>query len=122
MRVATQQLGSVAVVSLSGDLDARTAPATRAQVSQVLARHSSVLLDLSDVAYVSSAGLRALLLLYRRVQATGGAIVLVGVPPALHTVLSATGFLGFFKIADTVTEGVDRLEADEQSGWNTNRT
>jgi anti-sigma B factor antagonist len=68
-----------------------------------------VLVDLSAVPYMSSAGLRTMLLLYRNAQAVGTTVCLVGVSTELQEMMEATGFLGYFPVHDTVEDGLREL-------------
>jgi anti-sigma B factor antagonist len=102
-------VGSVAVLTLTGELDAQSAPATQVMLSRVMPGQTPVLLDLSEIRYISSAGLRTLLLAYRRAQRIGTPIALVGVSETLRGVLSATGFLRFFQVAESIRDGVAAL-------------
>jgi anti-sigma B factor antagonist len=111
MQVDKRMVDAVTVVSLTGDLDARTAPATQQELSDIIPDGAPVLLDLSRVGYVSSAGLRTMLMAYRRAQQTGTTIALVAVPETLRTILSATGFLRFFEVAETIPEAISALES-----------
>jgi anti-sigma B factor antagonist len=79
-------------------------------LSRVVPGQAPVLLDLSEVGYISSAGLRILLLAYRRAEQTGTPIALVGVSETLRDVLAATGFLRFFQVADSISDGVAALD------------
>jgi anti-anti-sigma factor len=54
--------GRPTVVQPRGDLDMLTAPVLRQRVDDALAEHGSLVIDLSGVTFVDSAGLRALLL------------------------------------------------------------
>jgi anti-anti-sigma factor len=54
---------------------------------------------------MSSAGLRVLLLAHRRAQSSRARIVLAGLQPDVREVMSATGFLSFFDVLDTVEAG-----------------
>lgn len=110
MEVNERVVHAVTVVSLVGDLDARTAPAAQERLTGVLPVRTPVLLDLSGVGYISSAGLRTLLVTYRRAQGAGTPIALTGLSPTLWTVLSATGFLRFFHVVDSVPDGVAALQ------------
>jgi anti-sigma B factor antagonist len=115
MRVDKRTVDAVTVVSLTGDLDARSAPVAQQELSDLIPDGTPVLLDLSNVGYVSSAGLRMMLMAYRRAQQSGTAIGLVGVPETLRTILSATGFLRFFEVAETIPEAISALES-QRSG------
>jgi anti-sigma B factor antagonist len=97
----------VQVVAFDGDLDARTAPLAHQWAARTLSRGSPVVLDLTRVPYVSSAGLRMLLLLHRNAQRIAGAsMVLAGMSPELCSVLQATGFSQFLSAFPTVGDGV----------------
>jgi anti-sigma B factor antagonist len=104
--ISRRVVGAVTVVSLAGELDARTARVAHERLSGVLPIQAPVLLDLSQVHYVSSAGLRTMLMVYRQAQRMGTPIALVGVSSPLRSILSATGFLRFFRIVDSVPDGV----------------
>jgi len=110
IRVNKRMVGSVAVLTLTGELDAHSAPTTQLMLSRVMPGKAPVLLDLSEIRYISSAGLRTLLLVYRRAQRIGIPIALVGLSETLRGVLSATGFLRFFRVAENITDGVTVLD------------
>ena len=67
------------------------------------------ILDLSKVDYLSSAGLRLLLLIYREFAAKSGKLVLLGVSEDIRTVMSHTGFLNFFTVAGSKPEALQAL-------------
>lgn len=112
LTVRKSVIDSVAVITLSGDLDAHSAAVVHADVMAIMPAHSEVLLDLGDVTHVTSAGLRTLLLLYRQGQCLDSAIALVGLSPEMRGVLAASGFLGFFRVAGSVADGVEVLARD----------
>lgn len=101
MNVQVHQEKDIDVVELEGSLDGKTAPEVREQIRPVLSRAEKLILDLSRVGYLSSAGLRLLLLTYREVTARKGKVVLLGVSQDIKMVMSHTGFLSFFTLADS---------------------
>lgn len=94
----------VALVELSGDIDGSNAPLVQADVLSVAAPNLKMILDLSQVSYLSSAGLRMLLSVYRQMSAQDGQVVLVGLIEEIQDTMSATGFLDFFSTAETRDE------------------
>ena len=100
----------VTVVALDGDVDGKTAPEVQAQVLPLVQPKSKLLLDLTKVPYMSSAGLRTLLTLHRQFAAQDGHLVLVGVAPEIQDTMSITGFLNFFSISDTIESGLESLQ------------
>jgi anti-anti-sigma factor len=80
-----------AVVALDGELDM----ATSHELDQVVGRlisegHTRLVLDLSALAFVDSAGLSALLTAQRRARAAHGWLALRGATPRLRMLLEAT--------------------------------
>lgn len=57
-------------------------------------------LDMSALDYISSAGLRVLLLTAKKLRQTGGRVVLFDVRPAVHEVLEVSGFLAILPVSD----------------------
>lgn len=104
-------LEDVAVVGLIGDLDADTAPTVQEKVLPLAERGSKILLDMTKVSYMSSAGIRMLLSLYRQISTIQtGKIVLVGLSEELQDTMSGTGFLDFFSPCATLGSGIEELK------------
>jgi anti-sigma B factor antagonist len=101
----------VVVIELEGELDSRSAPAVQQRVVRQLEHGGRLLLDVTALTYVSSAGLRTLLLAYRRAVAAGGRVALTGVSTELAEIMQATGFLHFFDCFETVADGLSALAA-----------
>jgi anti-sigma B factor antagonist len=114
MNVKKQMVDSVAVITLTGDLDAQASDVMYADVLSVMPAHMEVLLDLSKIRRLSSAGIRALLLVYRQGRSLDSAVALVGLPAELRSALSASGFLGFFRVADSVSDGIALLVGESE--------
>ncbi|MFQ3679145.1 MAG: anti-sigma factor antagonist [Pseudanabaenaceae cyanobacterium] len=110
MEIRTETTDSITVVSLQGDIDASTAPQVQETVLPLVTPGSKLLMDMSGVPYLSSAGLRALLSLYRQVSAKDGKLVLVGLSEEIADTMSITGFLDFFAARATVAEGLQFLQ------------
>ena len=106
MEVEKHMQGAVTVIALHGELDSGTAPKVQGQIGDLVPEKGQVLIDLTRTSYMSSAGLRVLLLVYRQAQANGARLALACAPPDVRAVMSATGFLNFFTVTDSVAEGV----------------
>lgn len=111
MNVTTLSAPSVTRVELEGSIDGKTAPQIREELSAALQNVQELILDVSRVDYLSSAGLRLLLLLHREITARNGKLVLLGVSPEIRTVMSHTGFLSFFTLADSLQEALQTFGA-----------
>ncbi len=94
----------IAEAVLRGDVDGRSAPEVQAKLLPLLEGNRKLLIDMTAVGFLSSAGLRMLLLLYRHFAARSGTIVLIGVSDEIQDTMSMTGFSGFFKLVRTRAE------------------
>jgi anti-sigma B factor antagonist len=106
MKARKRMVGEVAVIALSGGLDSHSAAEIRDRVTVQLADHEHVVVDFTGVTCVSSASIRAMLLIYRQAQALDRTVAVVGLSPEVRNVLAATGFLHFFVIAGSVADAV----------------
>jgi anti-sigma B factor antagonist len=109
MEITIKDLPVAKVVELVGDLDGNTAPEAQAKIVPLAVPGVKIILDMSKVAYMSSAGLRMLLVLYRSIAGSGGKVVLVGLSSELEDTMELTGFLDFFDHYATVDDGVAAL-------------
>lgn len=109
MEITTRETDSIPVATVTGDIDGKTAPQAQTQLLALIAKNPVLVLDMTGVGYMSSAGLRVMLLLYRQATARNGRIVLVGLSEEIKDTMSMTGFLGFFTLAGSIDEGVQSL-------------
>ena len=107
--IHVEQINSVIVVELAGELDSYSAPEAQAGILPLIDRGSRVLLDMSRVTYMSSAGIRTLLLLYRTISEKVGKIVMTGLTDEVKEIMSLTGFLDFFSVFESRKEGLTAL-------------
>ncbi len=93
------------IVKLSGSIDAHNAPRLEQALTEVVeAGVRNVILDLSDLQYISSAGLGVFMVLYEDVEDRGGKVVFAALPPKVHTVFDLLGFTQLFPFFTTVEE------------------
>lgn len=112
MELTKEVREDVTVISVKGDIDGATAPQLQNFVLAEVQPNCKIFLDTSQVEYMSSAGLRVLLVLYRKINESQGSIVLLGVSTDIHDAMSATGFLRHFILVNTFEEGVKALKHD----------
>ena len=98
MEIEFETVDGITVVTLFGELDSRTAPVVQERLLDLPGPEARVLLEMSGVNYISSAGLRALLMLYRRMANSEGHVALVGLTESIRDVMTVTGFLDFLDV------------------------
>jgi anti-sigma B factor antagonist len=112
MEVSVVLQGPITAVAVTGDIDGLTAES----LTQTLAAHVSagsvkLVADLSGVPYISSAGLRALLITVRSCRTKGGDFRIASVQPGVQGVLSIACFDKLFKIYDSLGQACDSFAA-----------
>jgi anti-sigma B factor antagonist len=110
MDISVESVEEVVLVRIVGDVDGSTAPQAQNQIMPLVQPGSRILLDMSGVSYMSSAGLRMLLSTYRQVANQSGRIALTGLAEELKDTMEVTGFLKFFTSCETVDEGLKALK------------
>ena len=77
---------------LSGRLDTKNAEEVANVFLQVADRFTNVTLNMQDLKYISSAGLRSLKKLYMKVRGNGGELTAINIAPYVAEGLEMTGF------------------------------
>ncbi len=110
MEINITSIDQITVIKVNGDIDASTAAAAQQEILPAAKAGNPVLLDLTQVPYMSSAGLRVLLSIYRQVTAQSIPFVLVGLSEEIQDTMSVTGFIDFFTICETPESGLEQLK------------
>lgn len=107
MQITNRDHNGTTVVSPAGSVDAATAGGLSDHISALVDNGVTQLVaDLSQVDYMSSAGLRVLLGAAKGSRAKGGDIRLAAVQPDVQKVLALSGFTSILKIFDHVDAAV----------------
>ena len=92
MDVAEEHAAELRIVVLAGRLDSESAPRLSAQLADpARADRPQVLIELSRLTYISSAGCRTLFLAARRAAERGGKLALCGMSGAVERVVDLAG-------------------------------
>ena len=90
MEIKSKAEGTRLTITVSGRVDTVTAPELEAGLK--FGEATSVVLDLGDVPYMSSAGLRLLLAAHKTMLGKGGELQIANVQSTVREVLDITGF------------------------------
>lgn len=105
--------GAAVVVAPEGRIDQATAESFQAALAPHLSvcaeGAAPVVIDFTGVSYISSVGLRVLMLAARQVTAQKGKLAIAGLAPLVREVFEISRFNLVFKIFDTVDAAVAAL-------------
>lgn len=97
MKITKKQDGSALVIALEGRLDTTTAPELEAELKTCLDGITDLTLDLTDLDYISSAGLRVLLSAHKTMMKQGQMKV-TNASEIVREVFDVTGFSDILNI------------------------
>ncbi len=89
--------GSECEIMLIGRLDAQSAPEAEEFLLEQAMNFDSIILNFSQLGYISSAGLRALKALRMTMRKKGGSLAIKGAGTSIMEIFEMTGFAAFFK-------------------------
>ncbi|GGK63337.1 hypothetical protein Sme01_05470 [Sphaerisporangium melleum] len=97
LALSERRTKAATVVALTGEISSATSGELLERLMPLVRAGKTIKIDLSSVGYISSAGLRTLLVVYRESQHSGATVTLSGVGEELRFVMSVTGFMDFFE-------------------------
>ena len=102
MDIKEQKEGALVIVSPTGRVDGYTAPELEKCFSGIVERGDNrILLDCADMVYISSAGLRSVLVGSRKCQQAGGKLAICTLQPDCRSVMEASGFVTIIPCYDS---------------------
>ena len=108
MQITKKQKGEVHVFSFKGDFDFKSAEEVAHELNLAMSQGArKLLVDLDGTEYISSAGLKVLLEIEKKLKKGEGQIKLCCLRPHVKEVINAAGFTQIFKIYNTVQEGIN---------------
>jgi anti-sigma B factor antagonist len=115
IEIIDTQRGGIQLVKIEGRLDANFSLQLEDEVDRLLDQGKrSIILDLSDVTYLSSSGLRVFLSINQETKGAGG-LVLVNLREVVKKIFEVAELQDLLTQAETVEEAVTILEAKGKS-------
>jgi anti-sigma B factor antagonist len=110
MIITDRIVGDIAVVAVEGRLDANTSSVLEAKFLQLVDQGSlKFIFDLSKLDYVSSAGLRILLVAAKKMKAMKGKLALIQMTDNVKEVFDMSGFSAIFSIYENEADAANAL-------------
>jgi anti-anti-sigma factor len=101
MEIRTRRVGDVLIVDMVGRLDSRTAGPASTELNQIAqGGHGKLVLNVHGLEYLSSAGLRAILVAAKLVQVHGGAIKVCDANATVKRVMEVSGMSSLLHLYD----------------------
>jgi len=121
MKLDSRTYADTLVVAPAGRLDHDNCEAFRAGLQplldEALAKRQRIVVDLSDLEYVSSAGLRCFMLAAKEAGAKGGKIVLAALRPVVAEIFQISRFDMVFELHPSVREALAAVSPDAAAAF-----
>ncbi|AFZ47732.1 anti-sigma-factor antagonist [Cyanobacterium stanieri PCC 7202] len=110
MEINITNQDSIQIATIQGDIDSSVASEVTDTIIPLVTENAKIILNMTGVEYMSSAGLRILLSTYRQATAKEAKLILVGLSEDIKDTMSVTGFLDFFTVSDSIDDAKKQLE------------
>ena len=102
MEIVQHTNADITILVLTGRLDVTTTPMLEAKFDAVFASGAKkILIDCTELDYISSAGLRALLTAAKTAKKTNGRIVLASLNKNVKQIFEISGFTSIFDVYES---------------------
>jgi anti-anti-sigma factor len=121
MNVVARRFANAVVLLASGRLDQETCDEFRVELTGYVERcareQNALILDFSGLEYVSSAGLRCLLIASRQMKAAKGRILVAQMQPMVAEIFAISHFDLMFEVVPTVREALGKVSAEAAAAF-----
>jgi anti-anti-sigma factor len=113
MNLSETGVGDAMLVAASGRVDLSNADTFKDALSAAQGKaKGALILDLSGVEYISSAGLRSLMIVFKDGKAQGKPFGIAGLTPLLAEIFTISRFNQVFPLFTTAREAIAKLAPD----------
>jgi len=110
MNIHTHERGPVTILELEGRLDGSQAASVENVFSELAGQdRKQFVFDFSGLQYISSAGLRVILMAAKKLRALQGRMICAGLNEQVRDIFEMSGFLTILETADSRDEAVERM-------------
>ncbi len=110
MEIPTEQSNGALILLPSGRIDGQNALDFQSSINNAIGESNQpVILELSDLNYISSAGLRVILLLAKTLSSRKVHFSICSIAPAVKEVFDISGFGNIIQIKDTRQEALEAI-------------
>lgn len=114
MEIQVEEIGGVTVIPLEGRLDGNNASVAEGVfLGQFAEGKQRFVFDFGNLQYISSAGLRVVLVAAKKLRASKGRMICANLAEQVYDVFEMSGFTSILEIAATKEEALAKLEAGE---------
>lgn len=106
-----RESGEVRIVDFTGRLDTGTSPAAESVITKLLeSGHNKLIINLAETEWVSSSGLRVLLVAAKRLSVINGKLIICQTNEVVNEALEISGFSTILDIRNSEEDALSELQ------------
>ena len=110
MELKTRQEKNATVVSIKGRMDSISSPEFEKEVSELMAEGQiNLIVDFGELDYISSAGLRSILAVAKKLENKEGKLLLSALKDMVKEVFEITGFAAIIPVYESVESALAHI-------------
>jgi len=98
MATTFEQSGSILTVKPEGRIDTKTSPILESDIQKYIDSTDNMILDFTNVDYISSGGMRILLALHKKLNKKGGTLKVINVKDSILEIFNLVGFSNMVEV------------------------
>ena len=104
MEIAIKKDSGVTIVCPNGRVDNSTAKSFEQEIMRIISDNQPIIISFSGISYISSAGLRIILVAGKKIASVKGQLALADMSEKIYEVFKMSGFDKILKIYPTCSE------------------
>ncbi|WP_320174163.1 STAS domain-containing protein [Maridesulfovibrio sp.] len=110
MEISSKKVGEVLIMGINGRLDALTSSKLESRMCELInAGETKIVLDLGELEYISSAGLRAILFCAKKLKTIDGDIAFANITGMISEVFEISGFGTMFNLYSSALVAAEKI-------------
>lgn len=110
MEAQVEEKGEIIIIRVQGRLDAASSPQLEKQINSIIETgHFKLILNFSGVEYLSSAGMRLMLSISKKLKHLEGKVVACNINDEVMSVIKMAGFQHVLEIYPTEEESINHV-------------
>ncbi len=106
-----KKIDDIVVVYLKNRLDATNSPGLESEIVPMINKDvNKFILNMQELVYISSSGLRLIVLMIKKLKSYAGNLILTNLHPFIENIIDMTGFTQMLTIANSEEEALGILK------------
>jgi anti-anti-sigma factor len=111
LEITHHEDGGLHILHLTGRLDTVTSPDAESQIIEVIEKGDTIIVNLKELVFISSAGLRLIIIFMKRTKKRNARMIFCAPGESVLKVFEVSNFLEFLEITESIEEAVLKMRS-----------